>query len=297
MNLADLEIFATIARHPSLASAASELHLGASALSKAIKRLEASLQTPLFDRSAKQLRLNDAGTQLQQRALALLQHAAAARADVMGSKAPSICRVAAPAVLLWRYGPRFATQLRDRFQHVALRLMPMFEDQAALALERGEVDFAWVTGALVTQTPGRIQSFWQVDAISAITMQLMAAKSHPLLKRNAKGIVKTAQLLQHDFACPPRSLFCGIERGAHSDGWRDDALPRRIRYWVDDLHALIELVKSGVALAYLPDFSIEDPALKRLQVSDCPYQCQENIFQLWAPKFASGWQMQMAQWK
>ena len=89
-----------------------------------------------------------------------------------------------------------------------------------------------------------------------------------------QALARTSRLLQHDFACPAR----GRTRGAHSDGWREDELPRRIRYWVDDLQVLLSLVKAGLALAYLPDFSEFDTELVRIQVSDCRYTCTERLF-------------------
>jgi DNA-binding transcriptional LysR family regulator len=61
--------------------------------------------------------------------------------------------------------------------------------------------------------------------------------------------------------------------GARSDGWRDDVLPRRIRYWTDDLQLLLSFVRSGSgsALAYLPEAATGERDLVRLQVTDCPF--------------------------
>ncbi len=100
-------------------------------------------------------------------------------------------------------------------------------------------------------------------------------------------------MLTHDFACPGRSLFCGIDRGARADGWRDDRLPRRIRYWVDDLQLLIALVRDGHALAYLPDFALAQSGLVRLQVEDCPYHCVEAVRLVWHPGHAAGWHLRL----
>ena len=61
MDIADLRSFLVIARHANLRAAADELHQTPSALSKAVKRLETSLATPVFDRVGKAIRLNTAG--------------------------------------------------------------------------------------------------------------------------------------------------------------------------------------------------------------------------------------------
>src|ERR1700740_2253352 len=103
MNLVDLRIFVSAARRPSLGAAALDMHLTPSAVSKAIKRLEESLGMPLFDRSAKQLVLNDSGSRLLERAQALLALADQARLDLMGERAELDCRIGGAAVLLWRH--------------------------------------------------------------------------------------------------------------------------------------------------------------------------------------------------
>jgi DNA-binding transcriptional LysR family regulator len=289
MDLDDLRVFTTTARTRSLHAAGLELNQTASALSKAIRRLEASLNVPLFDRSAKQLVLNRAGDSLLPRALQLLSFAEQTRSELSGADARVHCRIAAPAMLLWRFGESFSRRLIANFPDSAITLKPMFEDQALAALASGEVDFACIT-AHAQHSNKHWQSHWQSDPLGAMTMHLSAGIKHPLGAKPGVATATTAELLQYDFACPPRSLLCGMERGAHSDGWRDDQLPRRIRYWVDDLQVLLALVKSGLALAYLPDFAEFDPQLKRILVSDCPYICTEQLYLVHAPTQASGWQ-------
>jgi DNA-binding transcriptional LysR family regulator len=101
-------------------------------------------------------------------------------------------------------------------------------------------------------------------------------------------------VLGHDFACPSRALFCGVQRGARSDGWRDDQLPRKIRYWTDDLQVLLTLVKAGEALAYLPDFALADSELRRIHVSDCAFECVEQVALVWNRAKAGAWQHELA---
>ena len=67
-----LRHFLSLARHQNLPGASEELHLTPSALSKSLKRLEQQLQTTLFDRQGRQLRLNADGQRLVDRAAALL---------------------------------------------------------------------------------------------------------------------------------------------------------------------------------------------------------------------------------
>lgn len=61
MELLQLYYFQTTARCQQISAAARELHIAQPSLSQTIKRLENELGTPLFDRSGKQIRLNESG--------------------------------------------------------------------------------------------------------------------------------------------------------------------------------------------------------------------------------------------
>ncbi|WP_296000487.1 LysR family transcriptional regulator [Rugamonas sp.] len=297
MNLTDLRIFVSAARRPSLGAAALELHLTPSAVSKALKRLEDSLGKALFDRGARQLVLNDSGHLLLGRAQALLALADQARVDLMGERAAVDCRIGGPAMLLWRHGQMLAQALRD-YPQGSLRLQALFEDEALAALARGDISAAIVTGAVIEGRGEHWSEDWRVTPLGSVTQHLMAGLNHPLAAQSAPSqalSATTAQVLAHDFACPSRSLFGGVPRGARSDGWRDDQLPRTIRYWTDDLQLLLSLVKSGAALAYLPDFALADAQLRRIHVSDCAFECVEQVALVWNHASASVWQGQLAE--
>jgi DNA-binding transcriptional LysR family regulator len=294
MDIADLRSFLVIARYANLRSASADLHQSPSALSKAIRRLEAALNTPLFDRVGKSIRLNSHGEHLRERAIQLVGLADHLQAEFRGERQHLHCRIVGPAILQWRFGPLLSSLMQSQYENSGVAFESQFEDAAIGALARGEADFALATGAAVN---ANLPAGLEAVTLGAMTMQLAASKSHPILKSDKrlksnanKLTVNTAQVLQHDFACPDRSLFCGIDRGARSDGWRDDQLPRRIRFWLDDLQLLMALVRSGQALAYLPDFALADSDLVRLHVTDCAYECVEQAWLVWRPGSASGWQ-------
>jgi DNA-binding transcriptional LysR family regulator len=289
MEFSDLRIFVIATQHPSLHAAAGELNMTPSAISKAIRRLEDDLRAPLFDRAGKSLQLNATGTRLRERAIALLHLAEQAKAEVEGVGFRVHCRVAAPALLQWRFGSELATALTSRYADSSLVLRPAFEDEALASLLRGEVDFAIVTDEALRNAD---TTSLATRPLGALDMKLAASPEHPLAAHARSKTVRCSskRVLEHDFACPSRSLFCGIQRGTRSDGWRDEALPRRIRYWVDDLQVLLSLVRSGQALAYLPEFALKESGLIHVQVSDSPFRCTESAHLVWRPAEAAGWQ-------
>jgi len=297
MNLSDLRIFVCAAHRPSLGAAAQELHLTPSAVSKALRRLEDHLGQPLFDRSTKQLVLNTGGQLLLNRARTLLALADQAKADLQGERAAVDCRIAGPAILLWRHG-RVLSQALSAYPEASLRLQDMFEDEALASLARGEINAAVVTGEVIEGRGEHWSEDWEVTPLGQVVLHLLAGRKHPLvaaLPPEPPLQACTEQVLAYDFACPSRSLFCGVQRGARSDGWRDDQLPRKIRYWTDDLQLLLSLVKSGEALAYLPDFALADPELCRIHVTDCAFQCVEQVALVWNRASAGEWQRKLAQ--
>lgn len=291
-----MRIFVSAALRPSLGAAALDMHLTPSAVSKALRRLESRLDTPLFDRSAKQLVLNDSGQRLLARARALLALADQAKADVMGARAALECKLGGPALLLWRHAHGASEALRA-WPEATLSMHAMFEDEALAALARGDINGAIVTGEAVAGRGANWSARWESTPLGELNLQLAAGKAHPLARRKKGAVVQasSAQVLECDFACPPRSLFCGVQRGARSDGWRDDQLPRKIRYWTDDLQLLLGFVRSGTALAYLPDFALTEADLVRVEVSDCAFRCTEQAFLVWDGDSAAQWQVQLAE--
>lgn len=291
MNLMDLQVFLTVVRTGTLQRAALELHRTPSTLSRSIKRLEQSLSTPLFERAGKRLSVNADGMRLLERAKRLQRQVEDTRAEFLGGLARTPCRIIGPAVLLGRHAAAVSAYLDKHHPNAALALQVAFEDAALQAVARGEADFALVTESALKQ--GFVAGMASAE-LTPITMQLAAGPSHVLCARGEGAsdpapAPKWAEVRPYPFACPGRSWFGGLERGHRADGWRDDQLSRRIRFWVDDMHVLLSLVRDGHALAYLPDTVIKDNGLVHLPVVDCEYRCVESIHAAWRPGHASGW--------
>ncbi|MBA3487896.1 MAG: LysR family transcriptional regulator [Lysobacter sp.] len=179
MNFDDLRVFLTVVRAGTLQQAAAELHQTPSTLSRALRRLEQSLNTSLFDRAGKQLRLNADGQRLHHRALSLQREVEDTRAEFIGGAARLSCRLAGPAALLWRHAPQAAGHLTARYPDSALALQVQYEDAALQAVARGDADFALVTQFALTSA---MTAGLQALELAPITMQLAAGANHPLLQ-------------------------------------------------------------------------------------------------------------------
>jgi len=293
MNLPDLRVFTVVARHDSLNAAAEELHLTPSAISKALRRLEEELGLPLFDRSTRQLILNERGAMLLGRARTLLDLAEQARLDVQGERAEMECRIGGPAVLLWRHGEGLAEGLQS-YPGARLHLRPLFEGEALAALARGDLHAALVTQEALDSPHWSPE--WDATDLGELALNVIAASRHPLAQMGQRGRkpVQAVDVLEYPFASPARSLFCGVARGSRSDGWRDDLLPRTIRYWADDLQVLLGFVREGRALAYLPDFAAGEHGLAGIRVVDLGFSSTEQVRLVWNPQRAPRWLRELA---
>ncbi|WP_323843811.1 LysR family transcriptional regulator [Microbulbifer magnicolonia] len=286
MEIEDLEKFLVIAATENLQRAADRLDTTAGGLSKSLRRLETALDTRLFDRVGKQISVNDAGLRLQQRAAEIVAMAKQTRAEFAGLARGLECRVAAPAVLQLEWARRIQKALVRQQADARLSMTSAYEALALKMLVRGEVDLALVTDAMAAQIPGGMS----VRAIGSTTMRVAAAPMHPLVSgRKERPVeVTTDRILQYPFAAPRISPFCGEERGIGSDGWREDALPRRVSVVVNDYGVLCSLVMEGQLLAYLPEHLLGEIGAVRVKVVDCPYQCTENLLFVWRGDSA-GW--------
>jgi DNA-binding transcriptional LysR family regulator len=292
MDLADLNAFVQVVKLGSLNSAARHLNQSTSALSKTIKRLEASLNLSLFERVHRQMRLNRSGQQLLERAGALLMHAELTRAAVMGSQSKRHLRVGGPALLLWHVQSPLQDAIRQSANDGAITLKPMFEDQALLALLQNQLDLALVSSKALSTQPKMFEADFQALPLGSTQMRLFAAAKHPLLagRKFSRSIrLSSKHVLSHDFVCPSHSLICGIPAIDSADGWRTDALPRAVRYWIDDLQLLMNVVQSGQALAYLPHFVGVASSLVRIELSDCGFECHEELYLVAPRQGISGW--------
>ena len=290
MSLSDLRVFCSAARQPTLGAAALELHLTPSAVSKALRRLEGDMGVFLFDRSGKQLLLNDNGRLLLARAHTLLALAEQAQLDVMGERGAIDARIAGPALLLWRHADTLAAAL-DAYPQASLRLQPQFEDAALAALARGDCHAALVTQEAIAQRGGDWPAAWQCTALGSMRMLLAAGRSHVLARGvppASASVPRSMQdVLSHAFASPTHSLLCGEERGRHADGWRG-AAGRTIRYWSDDVQLLLGCVQSGRALAYLPDFAVRAHDLLQVELASA-VECSEQVLLVWDGVLAGQW--------
>jgi DNA-binding transcriptional LysR family regulator len=146
MELHQLAYFEAVARQQHFTRAARELNVAQPSVSQQIRKLEAELGAPLFQRTRRGAELTEAGRLFLPRARAVLQQLAEGRAEVQELSAlrRGTLRLGAPPSVGTHVFPAVLGAFRARYPGIAL----VFRQEGSLSLVRrlveGELDVAVV---------------------------------------------------------------------------------------------------------------------------------------------------------
>ncbi|MEV0717552.1 LysR family transcriptional regulator [Asanoa sp. NPDC050611] len=251
MDIRKLEVFTTVAEERSFTRAAEKLHTAQSGVSTAIRALERDLGTSLLDRTTQRVELTEAGLALLPEAVRILAAVEAARETVtqVGQglrgrlrlgilygltpgrirEALVTFRAELPGVELWLSapGPRGTVDHLERLREGALEL--------AVVLTLGPV-------------PGIEQ---QVLATEEVV--LACRPDHPL----AGPDVDLAELADETFIEFPPGW--GV-RSAVDQAFGAAGLTRRITVQMNDMSTIVDLVRLGLGIAFIPRSVAEQTA-------------------------------------
>jgi DNA-binding transcriptional LysR family regulator len=247
MELRQLQAFVAAADEGGITRAAQRLHIVQSAISASLRRLEAELGTPLFERRARGVRLTDAGRALLPHARAALAASEAGREAVdavrgglrgvvrlgiMQSQSPPGSRVSVPGIL---------REFHDRHPGVELRVGHMSGGSVEMAAQvaEGTLDLAFV--ALHDAPPGV-----ELTPLASEPITLICAIEHRLA---ARGSVTLADLAGEPLAETPPGWGTRIltERAFAAAG-----LERTSAFEINDISTILDLVRNDLAVTLLP---------------------------------------------
>jgi len=184
MELYQLKTFVAIAQERSLTRAAERVFTSPPAVSAQIKALEDELGVKLFDRTSRGMALTEAGSRLleeAERTLASAGRMRSAAAQLRGA-AQGVVRfgtVSDPIAL--RLG-NVLVALAERHPQITLQLQQGLSANLLLALQRGELDCAYVMTDLEAAEGIEIQRLGIIDLAVALPRALAEAKPPPSLQ-------------------------------------------------------------------------------------------------------------------
>jgi DNA-binding transcriptional LysR family regulator len=238
MNLAELEVFLAVTAERSFSKAATRLHRTQPAVSQAIRRLEDELGERLFDRTAKDGRLTEAGRVLfeyAQRLMRLAEEADAAvrelrdlrRGRVLIGANEAAVHVLLPLLVRFREAyPRIQVDVRRvPSRQIGVEVIQRSLDFGALSFTPAEAGLASVT-------------------IGSDELVMLAHPSHPLASRPQVTMAEFARetVIAHNEASPARERVLRLFEQRHETINIQIALPS-----LDGIKRAVEM-KLGVAL-------------------------------------------------
>ncbi|REL35279.1 LysR family transcriptional regulator [Thalassotalea euphylliae] len=311
MDTADLEKFIVLANNQNMQQTAAHFQSSPSVISKALKRLESSLNTQLFDRVGKYIQLNSQGAQLLPKAVELVTNAKQIQGLFCNESSRHI-RVAGPAIILARWASVIARsnyhqnqqqekqqnkqqekQQNQQFNSEGKREASLpnltcesitfdtcFEQLAVDKVLKGAADIALVTKQVTEEINGQLPNNISRLSLGSLDMVVACAVGHPLAKANPS----VNELSEYDFVVPQRSPYCGELRGIGCDGWNEQLVPRNKPVIADDLSVLAQLVKSGLYLGYVPSYWAREQQLIALNIADVATEAEQQVAISWQPE-------------
>ncbi len=243
LTLKQLRYFEALARHGHFGRAADACAISQPALSMQIKELEASLATPLFERSARQVRLTGFGEEFAQRARDILRAvdelgdlARASRDRLVGRLRIGVIPTIAPYLL-----PTIIRELTQRHANLDIHVRETLTPKLIQEMAEGRLDTAIV--ALPVSEPAFTEVALFTEDFVLVRPGEDAGKPVP----NGETLSKMRLLLLEEGHCfrDQALSFCNM----HS------ALPRELLDG-SSLSTLVQMVGAGIGITLIPDMAV-----------------------------------------
>jgi DNA-binding transcriptional LysR family regulator len=250
LDVRRMRVLREVARRGSFSAAAESLAYTQSAVSQQIAALEREAGTRLVERSARGVRLTDAGRALVEHADAILARLADAEAELeaiaglRGGRLRLASFPSAGATIM----PEAIARFRDRHPAVELTLEPAEPEPALVKLRAGDADLALdITSAFRPPRDDGIERLHLLDDPMYVALPL----GHPLArKRNLKleELADEAWILGTTGGCPDTSIFL---HSCQIAGFEPN-----VTFNSDDYFAIQGFVAAGMGASFIPDLAL-----------------------------------------
>ncbi len=241
-----LPAFRAVAETEHLPSAAEQMHVSASALSRSVRQLEEHLGVDLFERYGRRIVLSSRGRVLLEhvrRAMRLVDDGTSA---ILAESRTGVLRIVTPGPFASLYVLPALRRLRELHPGLVPVVLGGAGGGVGNALLAGEIDLALIDDVPPTE------SDLTVKRLLDVPYGVYCGPGHPLYADKAP---KREDVLAHGFAGPP--------------GGADDHFPpevqRTFNAELGQLQLGVELCANGLSLAVLPEpVAAREPALRKL---------------------------------
>jgi DNA-binding transcriptional LysR family regulator len=250
LDVRRLRVFREVAAHGSFSAAAEALSYTQSAVSQQIAALEREAGSRLVERSARGVRLTDAGRALVVHTDVILARLADAEdelqaiAGLRGGRLrlaafPSACATLAPLAV---------ARFRERHPDVEVSLQPAEPDDGQRLLRGGECDIALsIEATFAARAADDVESVALLDD----PMYIMLPRDHPMAGRARVRLSDLADdrwMIGTTGHCPDASIFL---RACSAAGFEP-----QIAFNLDDYNAIQGFVAAGMGVSFIPDLAL-----------------------------------------
>lgn len=251
-SLRHLEIFAAVARHGNISSAALDLSMSQSAASTALLELERRYDLSLFDRAGKRIRMNENGRLLLPAALQLLNGAAEIDSMLLGKTGPGPIRLGATQTIGSYVAPFLINDYLRLYPDCPLTLEISNTNEIARKITEFSLDVAMIEGEY--SHPDLLVANWIEDELV-----LICSPAHPLVRKRDCDIEDVLT-----------ERWVVRERGSGTRQTLDVAMRPYISRWhigmeLQQIEAIIETVAAGPFIGCVPRIAARN-ALARSKV-------------------------------
>lgn len=258
MDVRDLQIFLSVAKHLNYTRAAEEVNLSQPSVSVRMRQLEQDLGSKLFEQLGKRVALTEAGKLLVPyagRVMAAMDDARYAMGELQGLERGSL-RIGASTTPGMYLIPRTIAHFKQRCPKIEIHLAVKDTRQIEEGVIRNEFDFGFVGGHLAGD---------EVDVVPWMTDQLvLVIPPNHLLAR--KKVIKVADLRKERFIVrEPGSAT----RAAILNHLQKSDLEVETVMEMENPESVKKAVQSGLGIAFISSFAVETELKAKSLVAVC----------------------------
>lgn len=258
-TLRQLQALTAVARHGSFTRAAADLGMTQSAVSVAIRHLEAEVGLPLFDRNTRNVRPTETGRELAGRVGGLMSELQSVleTARSAGERRRGRVRVAAVPTAVTRLLPPWCADCRARFPEIDLRIAEMAAEEVVRAVLDGQADLGVLNDGGILED-GRDGADLVKTELSRDVFCLVCPQSHPLARKRPPRWrdLDGCDLVMLDHQTGSRALIDAV--------LRESGVSVRPVQEMSRPESVTALVAAGMGVAVLPELAAPGDSVRGL---------------------------------
>lgn len=273
MEMNELKYFLAVSETENVNEAARKISISPGSISKAIAKLENEMGVKLFERVGRNIKITTLGRDLQKKASQIIHLEESTRLEIGGKTEDINIHICGEELLLSKYGVDFTTTISDIFPNTNFNFTSCDASSSIKKIEYGEAHIAFIT----SKPPKHLKS----KVLDKARFSTCVGKRHPLHKYAKKSkSIRFEELAEYKFVVPDNSILGKTTSKDFNNEWNNESYKQNVKYRVSNIKILESLLISGKAIAYLPDYLVENLDVGVLDIIECPYSSKQTVYMI-----------------